>query len=169
MFEEPKVEIPVEKVKKVRKPRKPMSEEQKQVLRERLAKAREAKKLKKERNSAPKVEKPKVEKKITIETIEKPKPVLKPVPVVDEFAEMRKQLADLKTLNKNQERQLLKQQLAAEKSKMERNKKPLPVIKEESVSMPISTPTPQPTKPVDIPPKKKRYSTYKKSIWSQFD
>ena len=162
MFEEPKVEIPVEKVKKVRKPRKPLDEEQKKVLRERLAKAREAKKLKKERNSAPKVEKP-----IVIETVEKPKPVLKPNPVaVDEFAEMRKQLADLRTLNKNQERQLLKQQLAAEKSKMEKNKKPLPVIKEETISAPNPAPTPQPS--VE-PPKKKRYSTYKKSIWSQFD
>ena len=162
MFEEPKVEIPVEKVKKVRKPRKPMSEEQKQVLRERLAKARAAKKLKKERNSAPKIEKP-----VVIETVEKPKLVLKPNPVaVDEFAEMRKQLADLRTLNKNQERQLLKQQLAAEKSKMEKNKKPLPVIREERVQAPTPAPTPQPT--VE-PPKKKRYSTYKKSIWSQFD
>ena len=67
MFEEAQIK-PVEHVEKVKKPRKkraPMTEAQKEVLRERLKKAREAKKAKKEgKVVAPKVvkaETPKVE------------------------------------------------------------------------------------------------------------
>ncbi len=180
MFEEaniPKVEH-VEKPKKERKKRKPMTEEQKQVLRDRLKKAREAKKLKKEgKVVAPKVElkvEPKVEPKV-----EKPKKVKAPAVERnvhnEEMDAMRKELNLLRTRNKQHEKELVRASLEKEKLKKQgldilasyKAKKvdKMPTIVEEKVEKPQVPVTPVAPKEV----KPKRYSTYKKSIWAQFE
>lgn len=183
MFEEaniPKVEH-VEKPKKERKKRKPMTEEQKQVLRDRLKKAREAKKLKKEGKvvppPAPKVElkvEPKVEPKV-----EKPKKVKAPAVERnvhnEEMDAMRKELNLLRTRNKQHEKELVRASLEKEKLKKQgldilasyKAKKvdKMPTIVEEKVEkpqVPVTAVAPKEVKP-------KRYSTYKKSIWAQFE
>jgi len=173
----------VEKPKKERKKRKPMTEEQKQVLRERLAKARAAKKAKKEGKVVqPKVEKPKVEKKKVELKVEEKTPIptfkapmVKPVPVKDEMAEMRAQLKLLQTRNKQQEKELMKAALEKEKLKktgldfLQKAKlakeKQMATIKEEVEVPKVKAPV----KEQPVAPVKKRYSTYKKSIWSKFE
>ena len=175
----------VEKVKKPRKPRKPMSEEQKQVLRERLAKARAAKKAKKEgkvdppkvveaKTKAPKKEKVemKIEEKTPIPTFKAE--MVKPVPIKDEMAEMRAQLKQMQTRNKQQEKELLKAALEKEKLKKTgldflakakaAKQKPLQTIKEDVAESKPAVTIEQLAAPV-----KKRYSTYKKSIWAKFE
>jgi len=183
MFEEANIKPVehVEKPKKERKKRKPMTEEQKQVLRDRLKKAREAKKLKKEGKvvppPAPKVElkvEPKVEPKV-----EKPKKVK--VEAVErnvhneEMDAMRKELNLLRTRNKQHEKELVRASLEKEKLKKQgldilasyKAKKvdKMPTIVEEKVEkpqVPVTAVAPKEVKP-------KRYSTYKKSIWAQFE
>jgi len=158
-----------------------MTEEQKQVLRDRLKKAREAKKLKKEGKvvppPAPKVElkvEPKVEPKV-----EKPKKVK--VEAVErnvhneEMDAMRKELNLLRTRNKQHEKELVRASLEKEKLKKQgldilasyKAKKvdKMPTIVEEKVEKPQVPVTPVAPKEV----KPKRYSTYKKSIWAQFE
>ena len=170
----------VEKPKKERKKRKPMTEEQKQVLRERLAKAREAKKLKKEGKvvapKAPKKEKVlmKVEEKTPIPKAE----MVKPVKVKDELAEMKEQLRLLQTRNKQQEKELTKAALEKEKLKKmgldyiakakSAQKKNMPTIEEQVDESEPSKTVVNTEQPIAEKPKA-RYSTYKKSIWSQFE
>ena len=174
----------VEKVKKPRKKRAPMTEAQKEVLRERLKKAREAKKAKKEGKPAPakadsKVEKPKkekvemkIEEKVPIPTFKAE--MVKPVPIKDEMAEMRAQLKQMQTRNKQQEKELLKAALEKEKLKKTgldflakakaAKQKPLQTIKEDVAESKPAVTIEQLAAPV-----KKRYSTYKKSIWTKFE
>jgi len=198
MFEQ---EIPVvqhvEKVKKPRKKRAPMSEAQKEVLRERLKKAREAKKAKKA-GAAPAVaaekkpKKPKADKMIQVlETptlIPTPKMEIKvsektPIPTFkakqvkpsgsnSEIDQMREELKRLRTRNLQHEKELMKASLEKEKlkkigldyiasfNKKEEAKK-LPTIKEDKIPDAVVA-----EKPKIITPK--RYSTYKKSIWSKY-
>ena len=182
MFEEAQIK-PVEHVEKVKKPRKkraPMTEAQKEVLRERLKKAREAKKAKKEgKPSAPKVvkaETPKVEilieDKTPIKTFKAKK--VKPTPDNNEMEEMKKELLRLQTRNKQHEKELMKASLEKEKLKKQgldyiaafeaKQLKKMPTIKEDEVDKPAVAI--KPVIPKDIKPK--RYSTYKKSIWSKW-
>ena len=152
-----------EKPIKVKKPRKPLSDERKAQLRIQLATARLAKK-----NAKAKV----------VKTVEEPEPPTKPAPkpkkpkakVVKEIPKVIKsnneqELEDLKTelrmlkeSNSLTEKNNIKKEIASIK---ERNK--LPKIPE--------APEPEPTpKPLEIPEfKKENYSTYKKSIWKQFE
>lgn len=182
MFEEAQIK-PVEHVEKVKKPRKkraPMTEAQKDVLRERLKKARDAKKAKKEGKApAPKVvkaETPKVEiqieEKTPIKTSKAPK--VKPSPVNNELEEMKKELLRLQTRNKQNEKELVKAALEKEKLKKQgldyiaaynsKQSKKLPTIVEDKVDE--TTTTVKPETPKEVKPK--RYSTYKKSIWSKW-
>jgi len=182
MFEEANIKPVehVEKPKKERKKRKPMTEEQKQVLRDRLKKAREAKKLKKEGKvvppPAPKVElkvEPKVEPKV--EKPKKVKAVVERNVHNEEMDAMRKELNLLRTRNKQHEKELVRASLEKEKLKKQgldilasyKAKKvdKMPTIVEEKVEkpqVPVTAVAPKEVKP-------KRYSTYKKSIWAQFE
>ena len=178
MFEEKKVEEQpiLEKPKKERKKRKPMTEEQKQVLRDRLKKAREAKKAKKEAGSKQPPAEKKVAKSLPAEPkIEPQKPA--PPKQDDELFKMRKELESLRTINKNQERELVRQAITAEKLKKEGMAY---LAKAKSKSEKLKS-IPE-TKPVELevadkpkveqavkPPPKKRYSTYQKSVWSKFE
>ena len=182
MFEEAQIK-PVEHMEKVKKPRKkraPMTEAQKEVLRERLKKAREAKKAKKEGKApAPKVvkvETPKVEIQIEdkppIKTFKAKR--VKPTHDDNEMETMKKELLRLQTRNKQNEKELMKASLEKEKLKKQgldyiaafeaKQLKKMPTIKEDEIDKPAVSITPVPPKQV----KPKRYSTYKKSIWTKY-
>ena len=183
MFEKPKLEVletpavietpRVEPVVKVKKPRKPMTEERKQALREQLKIAREIKKNKKE------LAKPK-EPEITLEvgghSIPDPKPVKekKPrqkkvekkveIPKIDDSIELRRQLDALRASHKANENELLKQQITNQKLKNAKKEQMKPIMEEPKgpgfPELPKSPPSP-------IAPQK-RYSTYKKSVWAEY-
>ena len=158
------------KGEKVKKPRKPMSEERKAQLREQLAKAREIKKTKKLESaqvgghsvpiSLQEVEKPKVKK---IERNTAPSIPLTILEEVDDMEDLKTQLAELKKSNKKHERDLIAQAIDFEKQKA-----PKANVMEEpkGAGFPelpkdyVPAPPPPPAQPAA------RYATYKKSIWA---
>ena len=72
--------------------------------------------------------------------------------------ELRRQLDELRTANKNRERELLKQQIANQELKKAHFAKKEEIVEEkEEVVLP-----PSPVHP------EKRYSTYKKSVWAEY-
>ena len=184
--------VPTEPVKKPRKKREPMSAEKKAEFAARMKASREQKKIEKEQAKAEKekpvpVPKEKVEPKV--EKVVKPKKerVLRHVPnELDihkhEIDCLKNELLVLKRNKKNnkdmEEVRALKQELielrdAAKAYKQSLKKKEEPPIKE-NIKVEIKEPVKeevveQPIKrspPITIP--KPKYSTYQKSIWSQF-
>ena len=168
---------------KIKKPRKPMSEERKEILREQLKKAREIKKAKKEQKTA--VERPSTpmpapapEIKLEVEpaevgghsipvVVKKPrKPRVKKernqLPKIDESIELRKQLDELRAANKSKENELLKQQIANQKLKNAQDK-PIKIKKVTEKAL-----SPKETDSAPVEKKKARYSTYKKSVWAEY-
>lgn len=175
-----------EPVKKPRKKREPMSAEKKAEFAAKMKAAREKKKLAKE-EAKPKVAKPVEEpvKPVPKENVEKVVPVkqkkervLRHVPneLDDHKYEidcLKNELLVLKRNKKNnkdmEEIRALKQELielrdAAKAYKQSLKKKEEPPIKE-NIKVEIKEPVAQ---PINIPKPAPRYSTYKKSIWSQF-
>lgn len=157
--------IETPKLIKIKKPRKPMSEERKEALREQLKKAREIKAAKKIEKSAPlpiikeeivlDVGGHSVPKEVKVKKIRKRK---EPVTTPDDSMELRRQLDELRTANKNRERELLKQQIANQELKKAHFAKKEEIVEEkEEVVRP-----PSPVHP------EKRYSTYKKSVWAEY-
>ena len=169
VIETPKVE-PATPMK-VKKPRKPMSEERKEALREQLKGAREIKKNKRE---ASKPKEPEITLEVGGHSI--PEPVSKPVkekkprqkkveiPKIDDSIELRRQLDALRASHKANENELLKQQITNQKLKNAKKEKMKPIMEEPKgpgfPELPKSPPSP-------IAPQK-RYSTYKKSVWAEF-
>ena len=181
MFEKPKlievletpsvIETPkVEPVVKVKKPRKPMSEERKEALREQLKVAREIKKNKKE---ASKPKEPEITLEVGGHSIPEPNPVKekKPrqkkvekkveIPKIDDSIELRRQLDALRASHKANENELLKQQITNQKLKNAKKEQMKVIIEEPKEALPKSPPSP-------IAPQK-RYSTYKKSVWAEYN
>ena len=175
-----------------KKGRKPMSEERKAQLREQLKKAREAKKKAKEDRKAkgepePKKD-PKASKVIKVLDQVGGDPVAEPLPPVYvkamkknqskeidflklEIAELKKggtTKEDLKMIKELKEEMKELRDIAKEYKKRQNDlntpkpKKEKPVVVEETHVEQTQT------KPIDIPVPVARYSTYKKSIWSQF-
>lgn len=171
MFVEKEIVEPV-KIKKTRKKRGPMEPEAKAKLLERLAAGRLKKKLAKEALAGLGTKTP----------VPAPIPHTAPIPIVkrpptppppqedNELLEMRKELEILKAKNKKQERSILKQAMIAEKEKMKQMAKPKIEIKIEKPKMEI---IPEERTAITVEeiaqPKKKRYSTYQKSIWTKFE
>ena len=164
---------------KVKKPRKPMSDERKAQLREQLAKARETKKAKKLASNPIKVE---VEDKPLKVKKTKERNIAPSIPLtileeVDDMDDLKKQLAELKKNNKKHQRDLITQAIDFENQKkigqnhiqkkndekvIKRKAKALPaelveLAEEPHIEEAIAPPPPQPAA---------RYATYKKSIWS---
>ena len=165
VIETPSVE-PAVKVKKPRKPRKEMTEERKQALREQLKIAREIKKNKKE---ASKPKEPEITLEVGGHSIPDPKPVKEKklrqkkveIPKIDDSIELRRQLDALRASHKANENELLKQQITNQKLKNAKKEQMKPIIEEPKEALPKSPPSP-------IAPQK-RYSTYKKSVWAEYD
>lgn len=183
-----------ELIEQKKKGRKPMSEERKAQLREQLKKAREAKKKAKEDRKAkgepePKKD-PKASKVIKVLDQVGGDPVAEPLPPVYvkamkknqskeidflklEIAELKKggtSKEDLKMIKELKEELTELRNIAKEYKKRQKDlntpkpKKEKPVVVEET----NIEAEPTQTKPIDIPVPVARYSTYKKSIWSQF-
>jgi len=181
-----------ELIEQKKKGRKPMSEERKAQLREQLKKAREAKKKAKEDRKAkgepePKKD-PKASKVIKVLDQVGGDPVAEPLPPVYvkamkknqskeidflklEIAELKKggtTKEDLKMIKELKEELTELRNIAKEYKKRQNDlntpkpKKEKPVVVEETHVEQTQT------KPIDIPVPVARYSTYKKSIWSQF-
>lgn len=172
MFVEKEIVEPV-KIKKTRKKRGPMEPEAKAKLLERLAAGRLKKKLAKEAlaktTTAPAPIPAPIPHTAPIPIVKRP--LTPPPPQVDnELLEMRKELEILKAKNKKQERSILKQAMIAEKEKMKQMAKPKIEIKIEKPKMEI---IPEERTAITVEeiaqPKKKRYSTYQKSIWTKFE
>ena len=154
------------KEKKPRKARKPLTEEQKDVLRARLQKARDAKKSKKAatpaevEESAPAPSPPVIEKK-KAKKFNIPKRV-KP-DNTQELEDLKLELQLLKEAKNKKEVSDLREQV------LKLKQKPPKQLEEDPV--PAPTPAPSPVKkerntmPVVPEFKKENYSTYKKSIW----
>jgi len=183
--------VPAEPVKKPRKKREPMSDEKKAEFAAKMKVAREKKKLEKEQAKAEKEKPvPKVEKVEKVEKVVKPKKNLRHVPnELDihnhEIQCLKNELLVLKRNKKNnkdmEEIRELKQELielrdAAKAYKQSQlKKKEEPPIKE-NIKVEIKEPVveevvEEPIKrspPINIPKPKPKYSTYQKSIWSQF-
>ena len=185
--------IPTEKVKK---PRKPMSDERKNQLREQLVKAREAKKAKKLESvqvgghSVPEVEveNPKPLKVVKIKKIERntaPSIPLTILEEVDDMDDLKKQLAELKKNNKKHQRDLIAQAIDFENQKAVgqkhiQKKNDDKVIKRKAKAKAKAEDVMEEPKgagfpelpddyvPPTPPPAQPaaRYATYKKSIWS---
>ena len=187
--------VPTEPVKKPRKKREPMSDSKKAEFAAKMKAAREKKKLEKEQAKAEKeqakavpVPKEKVEPKVV-----KPKKNLRHVPnELDihnhEIQCLKNELLVLKRNKKNnkdmEEIRALKEELielrdAAKAYKQSQlKKKEEPPIKENikvEIKEPVKEDVPNvPTKqlpsaqPINIPKPKPKYTTYQKSIWSQF-
>ena len=179
---------------KERKKRKPMSASKKLAFKERMRLAREAKRAKSEGKEKP-VKKVKKEKVIDVrldEQVPVPAPVEEPVKPVKpkrkvrhvpnqlddheaQLNSLKEEIANLKKGNTSKEDMDEIKSLKAElkeirdiakayKKQQSKPKEPAPVKKEEvkEVVAPVVS------QPIDIPPPKPRYSTYKKSIWTQF-
>lgn len=180
---------------KEKKKRKPMSDSKKLAFKERMRLAREAKRAKADGKEKP-VKKVKKEKVIDIpldEQVPVPAPVEEPVKPVKpkrkvrhvpnqlddheaQLNSLKEEIANLKKGNTSKEDmdeiKSLKAELkeirdiakAYKKQQKElKVKEPAPVKKEE-----VKEVAPVVSQPIDIPPPKPRYSTYKKSIWTQF-
>ena len=173
---------------KQRKKRKPMSDSKKLAFKERMRLAREAKRAKADGKEKPvKVKKEKVidvplDEKVTVpapveEVIEpvKPKRKVRHVPkqLDDHEAQLfslKEEIANLKKGNTSKEDMEEIKSLKAElkeirdiaKAYKKQQSKPAPVKKVKEVK----EVAPVVSQPIDIPAP--RYSTYKKSIWTQF-
>jgi len=175
-----------ELIEQKKKGRKPMSEERKAQLREQLKKAREAKKKAKDDRKAKGEPEPKKDPKAS-----------KVIKVLDQVGETPEPLPPVyvKAMKKNQSKEIdfLKLEIA-ELKKGGTSKEDLKMIKELKEEMKelrdiakeykkrqndLNTPKPKKEKPVVVEethveqqvtpvPVAPRYSTYKKSIWSQF-
>ena len=180
-----------------KKGRKPMSEERKAQLREQLKKAREAKKLAKEQRKANGEPEPKKDPKASkvIKVLDQVGETPEPLPPVfvksmkknqsKEIDFLKMEIAELKKggtskedlqMIKDLKEEMVELRNVAKQYKEQQNKlkkikeaqaKPVevkPVEKVEEVTVKHATAT----EPINIPVQKPRYSTYKKSIWSQF-
>ena len=164
----------LEKPKKEKKARAPLSEERKQQLRDQLAKAREAKRNK---NAPPpptpapspvpekekKVRKPRAKKERNVEpVVPHPKPVKVPMDTAQqELADLKLELSLLREAGKKKEIEDLRTQVKALKTvKAPKLPERLQQLEEE--------PEPK-SEPIEVKEfKKENYSTYKKSIWAGF-
>jgi len=190
--------VPDEPVKKPRKKRAPMSDEKKAEFSARMKASREQKKAEKEQAKAEKEKATKAVAKEKVEKVVKPKKerVLRHVPnELDihkhEIDCLKNELLVLKRNKKNnkdmEEIRALKEDLKelrdlakAYKQSQEKKAEPIkenvkveiqePVEKIEPVEPVVEKIVEQPKKaePINIPKPKARYSTYQKSIWSQF-
>lgn len=163
--EEPQEEI---FVKPPKRKRAPMSEERKEVLREQLKKAREAKKSAKEEVK----EEPKVVSTSTTPGKGGRKKVVNAYEAEQNSA-LKKELALLKKQKADEiKMKLEKKELAAAKRLATKQKKELEKkLTENIVAKPAVRPPPPPPPPVEVrveAPVVPRYSTYKKSIWTDF-
>ena len=181
-----------ELIEQKKKGRKPMSEARKAQLREQLKKAREAKKLAKEQRKAKgepePVKDPKASKVIKVldQVGETPEP-LPPVYVKamkknqsKEIEFLRMEIAELKKGGTTKEDMKMIKELKQEmvelrnvakqykeqQNKLKKIKEAKPVEKE--VVEKVEPVKPAPTPAIQIPKPVPRYSTYKKSIWTQF-
>ena len=164
----------LEKPKKEKKARAPLSDERKQQLRDQLARAREAKKNKKTPPPPPptpelapivekKVRKPRVKKERSQEPIvPHPRPIKVPMDTAQqELADLKLELSLLKEAGKKREIDELRTQVKALKTvRPPKLPEPLQQLEEE----PVPKSEPIPVKEF----KKENYSTYKKSIWAGF-
>ena len=177
-----------------KKGRKPMSEARKAQLREQLKKAREAKKLAKEQRKAKgepePVKDPKASKVIKVLDQVGGDPVAEPLPPVyvkamkknqsKEIEFLKMEIAELKKGGTTKEDlQMIKdlkqemvelrnvaKQYKEQQNKLKQIKEAKPVEKEVVEKVEEAPVTVKPDIP--IPVIKPRYSTYKKSIWTQF-
>ena len=180
---------------KEKKKRKPMTDSKKLAFKERMRLAREAKRAKADGKEKP-VKKVKKEKVIDVpldQQVPVPAPVEEPVKAVKpkrkvrhvpnqlddheaQLNSLKEEIANLKKGNTSKEDmdeiKSLKAELkeirdiakAYKKQQKElKTKEPAPVKKEE-----VKEVAPVVSQPIDIPAPKPRYSTYKKSIWTQF-
>ena len=158
IFEQPKKKVRAKRV---------MTEEQKEVLRERLKKARIAKAAKKaggvkakpKEESAPRVIEPVVDKMPVIKE-EEPKvskSVGKSAQELD-LEDLRRQLSELKKSNKDSQTEMIKLSLEREQDK----KQAYNLLRKKQAAE--AKAKLEPKKEKEKP--KARYSTYKKSIWS---
>ena len=169
-------------IKKVKKPRKPMSASKKLAFALRMKASREAKKKAKEK-PVDELKEKLLPKEEPVEKIKKPRRNIRHVP--DELDShlviinsLKADIAEMK-LHQNSKKDLeeikqLKSELKAIRSQKKKEQKTKDIVvkvkeevkedfvKEEPVQ-PVQTPLP--SVPIDIP--KPRYSTYKKSIWSK--
>ena len=171
MFEPAEESAPtVVKTKKERKKRV-LTDEQKKALVARLKAGKEKARLRKQNN---KIEgkvvvekKPRVATPQPLETAvikeEASTPLLSPIkeepkvsPKNTELEDLKRQLAELKSSNINNEKEIIK--MAIQKEEEKKAKRKAVKKKKEEVAKELKEPL--------IP--KKRYSTYKKSIWNQF-
>jgi hypothetical protein len=160
----------IEKPKKEKKARAPLSNERKQQLRDQLARAREAKRTKNAPTPVPspappkeiekKVRKPRAKKERNVEpVVPHPRPVTSPKDTAQqELADLRLELSLLKEAGKKREIDDLRTQVQALKS-VKPPKLPEPLQQLEQDPVPKS-------EPIEV--KKENYSTYKKSIWAGF-
>ena len=183
-----------ELIEQKKKGRKPMSEARKAQLREQLKKAREAKKLAKEQRKAKgepePVKDPKASKLIKVLDQVGGDPVAEPLPPVyvkamkknqsKEIEFLRMEIAELKKGGTTKEDlQMIKdlkqemvelrnvaKQYKEQQNKLKKIKEAKPVEKE--VVEKVEPVKPAPTPAIQIPKPVPRYSTYKKSIWTQF-
>jgi type I site-specific restriction endonuclease len=174
-----------------KKGRRPMSEERKAQLREQLKKAREAKKKAKEERKAkgepePKKD-PKASKVIKVLDQVGGDPVAEPLPPVyvksmkknqsKEIQFLKLEIEELKKNGSSKEdlqmikelkEEMLELKNVAKQYKEQQNKlKKIKESKEEKVEKVEEQKQPV-AQPINIPKPVPRYSTYKKSIWSQF-
>ena len=164
----------IEKPKKEKKARAPLSEERKQQLRDQLAKAREAKRNKNAPPAPPpsptppkekekKVRKPRAKKERNAEpVVPHPKPVKVPMDTAQqELADLKLELSLLREAGKKKEIEDLRTQVKALKTvKPPKLPERLQQLEEE--------PEPK-SEPIQVKEfKKENYSTYKKSIWAGF-
>ena len=183
-----------ELIEQKKKGRKPMSEARKAQLREQLKKAREAKKLAKEQRKAKgepePVKDPKASKLIKVLDQVGGDPVAEPLPPVyvkamkknqsKEIEFLRMEIAELKKGGTTKEDMKMIKELKQEmvelrnvakqykeqQNKLKKIKEAKPVEKE--VVEKVEPVKPAPTPAIQIPKPVPRYSTYKKSIWTQF-
>lgn len=168
-----------------KKGRRPMSEERKQQLREQLKKAREVKKALKEAGKVPPKE-PKVkevlpatetEPAVYVKNVRKTKPAKDHT---DDIADLKAQIAELKANKTSKEDlaeiKLLKEELKEIKAtaveyRKQQQAKAVEAPKEIRVTTKKAKNEPKKVTiqvPTQEEPPKPRYSTYQKSIWSQF-
>lgn len=177
-----------------KKGRRPMSEERKAQLREQLKKAREAKKKAKEERKAkgepePKKD-PKASKVIKVLDQVGGDPVAEPLPPVyvksmkknqsKEIQFLKLEIEELKKNGSSKEdlqmikelkQEMLELKNVAKQYKEQQNKlKKIKESKEEKVEKveEVEEQKQPVAQPINIPKPAPRYSTYKKSIWSQF-
>ena len=186
-----------ELIEQKKKGRKPMSEARKAQLREQLKKAREAKKLAKEQRKAKgepePVKDPKASKVIKVLDQVGGDPVAEPLPPVyvkamkknqsKEIDFLKLEIAELKKGGTTKEDlQMIKdlkeemkelrdvaKQYKEQQNKLKQIKEAKPVEKEvvEKVEE-VPLQKVESAQPINIPKPVPRYSTYKKSIWTQF-